>query len=526
LISGIYVDQARSAFAKGDYSTVSSLIRVAEEFDPTASDALYLRGEVLVRTDIPEAILSYREALDRDNWSRFDSSEAKLKLAPLLIRTKQFRAAAHLLEGLGTTSADYLLYTAQALIGEGKDYQARNLLSGAGQSYPADDRFAILRVKIDPTYRSELLRGFTEVPGAARYTKALAEALIQTLSDPIQKLKAISAFNAHFGSAPLIRAQSLLASSSVTTAQIDSYVGDGLLANAKLTEAIYAHLAPGPVRSYLGSKLASYTGNVTLDTNGDGFPEETADYSSGVIDHLKADMNQDGVPDYDVSFSKGVPSSLHLMSGGIKYAIVYSTYPFLASASFEAQNQKTNYTLEPDRVSLPLFGARSLVPSGPENFPPIVNERPAFGEKELFAFASQVTTTNATTSTPVSLWKKSLDDILVLEQEWNGGRYAYKAVYHHGEKFSAEIDLDNDGYYEVHEHYDNGKLERLTYDRNHNAVPEFILTLNPYPTLSWDFNQDGLIDEVEKKTGPNTTILEFSTKMNGVFDVVTKEVTP
>ena len=524
LLSGVYVDQARSALSSGDLKTVAGLLPIALEFNPQNSDALYLRALLDEKRggDIPSTISSLKAALDSDHWTAFSPNDAIAKLAPLLIRTKAYSAALNLLQGMGTTSADHLYYISEALIGNGNDFQARNLLEQAERSYPKDSRFIDLRLRIDPAYRTQMAQTFLRSPGSV--TGSTATRLIEYTADPTIAARLIGEFDRQFGSTPVVFAYSLLAGKAITSAQIDTYVKDNLLSNGDLTERLFAHIAPGPEKSYLAKKVSEFTGTVTLDTNHDGIPEESATYSAGILQHLSVDKNQNGVNEYEVSFASGTPAGLTLLSHGTLFQLTYGDYPFLASAEFAEAGRKTLYTLEPGQVSFPLFGARTAIPSGPAHFPPVVDPPYSIGKKELFAFASEVQTTQGTQSTPVSVWKKSLGDILVLEKEWNGGRYAYKAVYHHGEETSAEIDVDNDGYYEVKEHFKNGKLEKLTYDGTHKGIPEFTLTMTPYPVLSWDFNQDGLIDEVEKQVSPTTTILEFSTKMNGAFDVVTKEV--
>lgn len=524
LLSGVYVDQARSALSSGDLKTVEGLLPVALEFNPGNSDALYLRALLDEKRggNIPSTISSLRAALNSDHWKVYSSTDAVAKLAPLLIRTKAYSAALNLLQGMGTTSADHLYYICEALVGDGKDFQARNLLEQAEKSYPKDTRFIDLRLRIDPSYRAEIAQTFLRNPGAL--AKSAATTLIEYAADPSLALQLIGAFDKHFGSTPVVFAYSLLAGKAITAAQIDTYVKDGLLSNGGLTARLFSHIAPGPEKSYLAKKVAGFTGTVTLDRNNDGIPEESAAYSAGVLQHLSVDNNQDGVNEYEISFASGTPTRLTVLSHGTLFRLTYAAYPFLATAEFTEAGRTTLYTLEPEQVSFPLFGARTAVPSGPAHFPPVVNPPTSVGKQELFAFASEVQTTEGKKNTPVSVWKKSLGDILVLEKEWNGGRYAYKAVYQHGVETAAEIDVDNDGYYEVREHFIDGKLEKLTYDGNHKGVPEFTLTMTPYPVLSWDFNQNGLIDEVEKQVSPKTTILEFSTKMNGVFNVVTKEV--
>lgn len=526
MLSRIYVEQSATALTKKDWTTAGALLRIALEFDSRNSDALYLRGRMYEEMggSIPQAISAFRAALSFAEWTLYLPSECKLKLAPLLIRTKQYDGALTVLQGMGTATADYLYNVAEALMGAGDRYRARNLLEQAVSAFPTDRRFMVLRIRIDPNYRRNLAAQYLAGVNSVSPAQGVLAALIRDTQDSVEKGHLISLYNRSFPPSPAVFAQSLLALSHVTAVEIDRFVADGLLSNGSLTEELYRHLPAGPAKNRLAQKVADYSGTVGLDTNGDGFDEESADYSAGKLTRLVVDSDQDGVPEYRIDFSNGLPSSVALVKGGTTYRLTYAGYPFLSSATFDLNGERVNYTLEPGRVAFPLFGARRSLPGGPEAFPPLVDPIASLSRQALFAFATQVATTSSSTNQPVSLWKKSIGDLLLLEKQWQGGRYTYKAVYRHGQEISAEIDLNNDGYYEVHERYRDGKLWKVTYDGDHDGIPEFTLVLQPYPTLSWDFNGDGIADEIEKRVSPNTTILEFSTKMNGVFDVVTREV--
>lgn len=526
LISQIYVEQAANALAKKNWNAVESLVKVALEFDHRSSDALYLRAEALQSQggEIPKAISSYRAALASDTFKRFTATSCTMKLVPLLLRTKHYREALHDLRGLGNLDAAVLYYNAEGLVGLGRDFQARNLLAQAQAAYPGDARFSLLRVRIDPQYRQTVALRYLGATSSTAIDRRVLVGIVSHTRNPSVKRRLVALYNKYFPPSTTVFAQSLLASSTVTPAQIDRYVSDGLLANGRLTQRLYAHLSPGAARNRLIAKEAAYTGQVGLDTNGDGFNEETAHYSAGTLQSLTVDPNQNGVPEYDVGFSGGVPNTVAFSSGGVTYHLTYGSYPFVAQASVDEKGSRASYTLLPGRVSFPLFGARTSIPSGPAAFPPLVKTSATIGRHELFSFATEIKTTNSVSQLPVSLWKKSIDNIIELEKGWQGGRYTYRAFYHGGQKYSAEIDLDNDGYYEVHEYYRNGKVWKITYDGDKDGIPEFTLVLKPYPILSWDFNDDGVPDEIEKKISPTTTILEFSTKMNGVYNVTTKEV--
>lgn len=526
-ISSIYVDQSSSALAKKDWTTMSALLRVALEFDPGNSDALFLQGEMYeaVGGKISQAIDAYDSALNESHWDRFGETQCRMKLAPLLIRTKQYGRALAVLQGLGTSSASYLENYSDALVGLGRDFKARQLLATAVQAYPTDARLASLRIRLDTSYRSALTEQYLSMSASSSISAAVLVSLIRYTRDAVTKRKLLTLYDKSFSPSPEVYGESLLASGSIGKNEVDTYVSDGLLSNGNLTGELYRKLPSGPTKSYLAAKIGAYSGKVTLDTNDDGIPEETAEYRNGTIDRLVVDSNQDDVPEYDIGFVGGIPRTVEYTMDGLSYAATYGQYPFLSTATSHSADLQTTYSLESDRISLPLFGGRSQLPEPPTAFPPLVRSEKPPSKESLFAFAEQVETKNLKTNTPVSLWKKSINDILLLDKEWQSGQYTYKAVYHGGVKFSAEIDLDNDGYYEAREYYRNGKLYKITYDPNRKSDPEFTLALDPYPILSWDFNQDGLIDEIEKRINPTTTLLEFSTKMNGVFDVNTKEVT-
>lgn len=522
-LSRLYMKEATTAFNSKEWTVADRLVGIALEFNPNNSDAYYLRGEMLFAHDknIPGAISAYTEALSRSSWHQFDASTCKLSLAPLLIRTKQYERAFRLLETITSDSADYLFEYSSALNWLGKTTAARNTLQSAMQIYPNDYRFAIERIKIDPIYRQAMAEHFLANQDVGRFPASVLAGLIRDTTNTVVKRKLIALYEARFPPSAEVYAESLLASSSVTSSEIDKFVANGSLSDGNLVADLSRAVANTPAAQYLSRKLSTYTGTVSLDLNGDGIPEETATYASGRLTSLKYDGNQDGVDEYSLTFANGLPSSLTLMEGATAYVLDYSKYPFVSSASVTEGGTLTHYTLIPDHVSADVVAGASS--SGFVDFPPRVRPGYIVNRNELFAFSNEVATTVAASAQPVAIWRRSLNDILHMASQWESGSFRYKAVFHGNEKVSAMRDINGNGYYAVKEYYRNGKLWKLTYNGNHGRAPEFILQFDPYPILSWDYDQDGIIDAVEKKLPDGTIVRMFSTKMNGVFNVVTTE---
>ncbi len=573
-LSSIYANQAMTAIQEKDWPTADGLIKVALQFNPSNSDALYERGIVLQQRPggIENAISAFGAALAAGQWSSEEPDPCRMDLGALLYRTKRYgEANAVLAKMTSTDSPDWLYLSARSLAGEGQTEAASRMLERAIRAYPTDYRFVVELVRIDPQYRKQLAERYLQKVDTGHLPPEVLREIIIDTPQAKQKRELIDVYDLRFPQSATVLGESLMISEKVSDSQIGQFVAAGGLKEGGLAEQLYASLKSPQSKAFLAQSAAKFTGTSEWDTNRDGFAERTAVYESGRIVRLVVDDRQDGLPEYDVRFLNSVPSTVVANHGGIEFHIAYGAYPYVQSVDFTNGEVKTTYTMAPNSFALTLFApnteaagqlradsaSSSLIADaaaeaspgtaargGPAGtavvpgsstgsaelptsllFPRLAAPLPEVARDHFFGKAYPVEEDNLKLTRPVTLFKLGLDDILKKESDWEKGSYRYLVEYRGKEKVLALRDVSNDGKFDVAEYYKDGKLVRLTYDPKHDGKPLFWIDFgSPYPTLYWDYNGDGVPDAIEKRISPTKTLVEISTKLNGVFDIQTEEV--
>ncbi len=571
-LSSVYASQAMTAIHEKDWPTAEGLIGVALQFNPANSDALFERGLLLEQRSggIEGAIKAYTDALDAAHWSAEEPDTCRLRLAELDYRTKRYAEAGAQLAKMGAVdSAERSYLTARSLIGEGQTALGAGLLGQGIRVYPDDFRFVIERVRVDPAYRSRLAQRFLSGTDIASFPSDVLKEIIVDTPQAKEKQELIDRYDRLFPPSVTVLAESLISAAKVSDSEIERFVAAGGLKNGGLAEQLYASLKSPASRAFLAASAESFTGTSSWDTNRDGFAEREALYASGRLVRFIVDDRQDGLPSFDVRFEGSVPKSVVVNRDGVEYHIAYGEYPYVQSADFTEGDLKTTYRMEPSSLALPLFepntravgqlsvatsaqspsgdpgtqagrtarrpesdaGAKLKPPAGPAAlptsllFPRLAVPAPVVTRDLLFASAHTVEEDNLALKRPVTLFRLAIGDVLKMESDWRKGTYRYLVEYRGKEKVLARRDIADDGRFDVTEYYKAGKLARLTYDPKHDGKPLFWIDYGSYPTLYWDYNGDGVPDAVEKQISPTRTLVEISTKLNGVFDVRTEEVT-
>lgn len=538
-LSSIYANQAMTAIREKDWVTAEGLIGVALQFNPSNSDALFERGTVLEQEPggIEGAISAFEAALAAGQWSVDEPDACRLDLGALLYRTKRYAEAVAALAKMGTTdSADWLYLSARSLEGEKRTAAASRMLEQAIHAYPNDYQFVVERVRIDSAYRIRLAERYLAKNNVGYLPPEVLREIIVDTPQAKQKQKLIDIYNLRFSPSTTVLGESLLAAEMVSDAQINQFVAAGGLKDGGLAEQLYASLKTPKSKAYFADSVAKFSGTSDWDTNRDGFAEQTVVYASGRIVRLVVDNRQNGLPEFDVQFQNSLPRTVIANHGGIEYHIAYGEYPYVQSVDFTQGDLKTTYTLEPNSFALSLFEpsteAFGQLPSGsvalPTSllFPRLAAPPPEVSRDLLFGRASTVEEDNLALKQPVTFFKLGLDDILKKESDWEKGSYRYLVEYRGKEKVLGLRDINDNGKFDVAEYYKHGKLVRLTYDPKHDGKPLFWIDFSAsYPILYWDYNGDGVPDAIEKQISPTKTLVEISTKLNGVFDIRTDEVT-
>lgn len=549
-LSAVYATQASSAIRAGEWATAQALIEVSLQFEPSNSDALYERGVVLDQhpSGIEGAITAFEAAVAAGKWENENPDVCRLRLAGLLYRTKRYAAAIAQLSAMSDRESAQWLYLAErSEAAEGRTARAFSLLEGAIRAYPKDYRFVVDRVRFDRTYRELLARRFLTRSDIANFpASVLREVIVDTPNGELQD-RLIAAYRAIYGSSLTVLAESLMDAKKAQVPLIDAFVTEGGLERGGIAEALYHGLRSPSAKEYLVAKAAAFGGASDWDTNRDGYVEQRVQYQAGRIVQLVIDERQDGVPEYLVQFRDSIPYEATIDQDGTAFHVVYGEYPFVGSVTYDANDIRTVYTMAPGSFALPLFasaeGATGLLPRLPPSkkptakstvsapaaaptlpaallFPALATNLPKITPGLLAAHSYTIEEDNLALKRPVQLFRLGSDDVQTIEKEWQKGSYRYLVEYRGREKVLGLRDIDDDGKYEVTEHYRDGKLTEVSYDGDQKPKPEFWISFaGAYPTLSWDYNQDGVPDAIERQLSPTRALVEISTKMNGVYDV-------
>ena len=99
------------------------------------------------------------------------------------------------------------------------------------------------------------------------------------------------------------------------------------------------------------------------------------------------------------------------------------------------------------------------------------------------------------------------------------GRIIKKIYFQDGKPVQAGVDSNMDGDFEVTYQYDQGSISAILFDENGDTIPEYSMVFGDEDTHSWDFNGDSVTDCREQVRNDGRILREFSSAMNGVFDM-------
>ena len=461
-----------------------------------------------------------RKALASASWTVTDPTAADQALAEVLLRTGNLAEARTLLSALaGRASSDARTYLLLAtLYDRERDTRAlRGILSDAVRRFPLEDGFALLsadllqrqgnraaarqviatQLKVHPDSLALLLRNAELAPGLSA------------------RVSAVDDYSAKGGKDPLAAVIALEARARDPQKYLSQFVDNGGLSHEALVERV-AQAVSGS-RSLLAafrSDLSSYSGNRDLDPEGDGFYTERWAFSRG-----RAHLVGKGQPRGRNSRSSppGSRTDLRFHSPPERQAVFldfsYSAYPWIRSVKAAGQA----YFPDPYTVKVPFL---SGAPTGP-GFAPRALRNPRPPTLDQVAAASyrieEYGPDGATVERRIDLLRGK--KIFMQEDTLGNGTFNHKVWYENGQPVRGVRDPDGSGRFSVTETWRDGKLAGIAVDTRGSGKADYWERYLPSPMKSWDYNGDGVADSREYPVGPDSVVRDFSTAMNGTFDL-------
>jgi len=268
----------------------------------------------------------------------------------------------------------------------------------------------------------------------------------------------------------------------------------------------------GRTEADLTRMLDEYTGTRILDTNRDGYYEQLYRYEAGQLRSWISDQDQDGIPEATIRFDGEDPMTLLLPH--LEYR--YSDYPYLEAVAFISGRARQEYRIIPYLVDQPALVAL------PQQAFPLELRSDIAGNEEYFRKNSyQMKEYSEDTLTPDRVYHYLNGRITRIDENPDPlGNFTHTLHYAGSLPVEGYRDLDGDGIPEIREEFAEGSLRRITLDKNGDGVNEFEQVFESGSIrMYWDYNDDGLFDSREYVRTDGERVREFSSRLNGTYDL-------
>ncbi len=531
-IARLYLDKADQLLRSGDIAGAVELAEASLQFVPENSDALFLLASEKYndRSSSYTVIELCQQALRFAAWRVYSESDCVLLLSNVYDRAKQYTRVIELLEPeigkVGVSSRALFLY-AKALIESGKRDRGQMVLQRGIALYPDIPLLRRLLVRIDEAYREKLTGAFLNGNYFYDHYETVLVDLIQLSVSAEEKQELIKIYRDNGGSSPVVVLEELDSMEGDNrdpdrvNELLELFAGSGGFENALLTFR-FTELARELDLFEKASALAGeFTGNTILDSNSDGYFEILYKYEQGLLQRMVVDFNQDGITEYDITFREGKPDKVEGTKGGSYISMMFSRYPFAEKLIAEQPGTRTTYRFIPGYFSFPVLLFPEMYELSGVLFKPELNEMlPVVRKDDLKDSVLDIREETLHHGGPFYIWEPLQEESSWLLGEFDDlGRVIRKIVYRQGIPVEGLWDTDRDSVFEVTVRYIDGEQGTLYYDGNQNTVHEFSLDLGEEDMQFWDFNEDGIIDCRETIMENAKVLREYSSRMNGIFDI-------
>lgn len=523
-----YYIQAKQLYDSGSLTSSKELLLHAIEFYPDFSDALYLLAKIYeVSQDTTLTSLAYyKRALKASSWISLAPSQAEKDLAGLYLRIKKYNDALNTLAVIKDKYYDDAmieLIRAQALQGLKRTREAISVYQNALKTYPyaIELYFAyidfLLNNKLDGEARSIIEKGLLEFRDQPEFIfyKAVTE------RDATKKQNLIDMYIDKGGKKPEIALAALSLKNTAAKKYLDFFIHANGHRYVNLLDDLYKIVAGNEeLKQYLDQKLGILNGEKYIDINDDQYYEEKYVYNNGKLAYWIIDNNQDGRAELMINFEDQKPKLLTIINEqGHQVDYHYNMYPYLKRVYFHIQAITYCYDLVPASISLSVIKPRNeqqkyslrLVRQSNTLFP---------DQNMILKSAFSCTEYTANSEKLLRKWDLKNGQKIKLSEDTDGNlQMDHVVIYNKGIPVSGMQDLDGDGKFELIEEYEQGKLRVLQFDDDGDGKPDFIQYYSAGDRKMWDLNSDGQFDVVEYKNKQGQVVRQYSTRLNGVFDL-------
>jgi tetratricopeptide (TPR) repeat protein len=385
-----YVDWAGEAVKEERWDEAEAALERGADFSDVSSDISYLLALVRSRRGRPRgAVLeALRRALETDRWDRYTPAEGRLLEAETLIALRLYPEALRVLAPLPSAAeTDRLRLIVFKNLGRREDF--RRFMTEALDRYPWDPRFPRLLLE----YAAERLPQGNEgdlidlvlrrLPFLLEVDPELVCGAVPFIRDPAEASRLLGGYRAVF-TPSLASIPPALNLGLIDEDQAVNELFQNSPLDKALIQSVWDLLRHDPGRDLFRRNLLSFSGVITEDADGDGFPEVRVVYGGGAVTEYAYDTDQDGLTDLRIFFAAGVPREAELvmlpeLSGGIetpffafpvrdeertKALIRWDQYPFV----LRVESEGTSYILRPRDFSFNPLTLKEFIAGGRNSF--------------------------------------------------------------------------------------------------------------------------------------------------------------
>lgn len=516
-LSNMYVEYAIAAYDQNRFDDALSWVEKAVVFDECSSDALYLKSQII--KDIPGKLYEYQDLLKKSvtykNWNRFNKQEVIVKYGKINQRLMDYKATIEFFSKLKRSDLynnEFLIYIyAEALIKTGQKSKALPLLKEAVKYfYESSDLWKLL-ISIDKAsylnVRAQLLTH------SNTFLYSLYEYMIAQTADKVLRKKLIDSYYNLDMESFSVKAASYGLLPRISWWDVKDIMKYKQPETRKEMEMIISLVDQNKLIVDFEQYWYFYSGILENDINNDGYSDSFEEYQNGKLKKAVFDTNQDGEPESIILINENGKIRL-IFQGKYIQEIKYDVYPFVyAVKEYEDSGIIHEYVCRPGQLKL------DYINTGARDFDPV---------KVNGSYLD------------LSKYKKYIIQINSIEEGSNGSRKEYvKLPYGVAEEYiltdnkiitekkylvdnkisRIEYDKNRDGIIETVMHYKDNKPAYIESDLNKNGIYEYKENLTGEKQKLWDINEDGKYDISESST-KNKIVRKFSTKFNGIFDII------
>lgn len=537
-LAQVHVREAHALYQDGRFDEAAGVARRGLEFSQDDSDLHALLGLVYGRSveTTTDALISFERAFVHNRFTRFAPAQMAAEYAQLLQRIGRHGRALALIRSLRLDTMLYpdLLYReARALFELDRTAEAEVRASLGVRVYIDDPRFYRLLLERQP------IAGYRDYLAVRRYEDDSDEYLTllltyadRTAATPHREQVLRRYFE--LGGLDPVGSLMLLEQADDPAAEFARFRSLGGDQEQDLLRRAVP-LLDQATREALIAEMNAFNGELTVDRDRNGIPEERLEFRAGELVRWRLDRNQDGTDYFDIRFSEGVPYTVHHDGTTGFRALRWSIYPEVRSVRFSSHPEYDQvYHLIGDRLEVLLIDPEALAVPGTDD--PEAEAVSALPQSlRRWALHPEAVLIDSATVAPQAAFVEYIrpgeqqpfrvtelvdgEPSRRVEDTIGDGAVDYIVVFRDGRRHEAMRDLLGTGAFEVLETYEDGRLRRITVTGDGDDTARFYQEFDELEIRSWDFDRDGNPDVQERYFGGDLVLRQYAGAVPGVFDL-------